>query len=45
MAIALCEFAIEGAARLGECYISVRHREEASAYFKTLRKVQPDWAE
>jgi glutamate--cysteine ligase len=45
MAIALCEFAIEGAARLGEDYISARHREEASAYFKTLRKIQPDWAD
>ena len=32
----LCEFAIEGAARLGEDYISARHREEAWAYFKTL---------
>jgi glutamate--cysteine ligase len=35
-ATALCEFAIEGAARLGEDYISVRHREEARTYFKTL---------
>jgi glutamate--cysteine ligase len=43
-AIALCEFAIEGAARLGEDYISARHREEASAYFKTLRNIEPDWA-
>jgi glutamate--cysteine ligase len=42
-AAVLCEFAIEGAARLGEDYISARHREEARAYFKTLiRKFQPD---
>jgi glutamate--cysteine ligase len=33
---ALCELAIEGAARLGEDYISARHRESARAYFKTL---------
>ena len=32
----LCEFALEGAARLGEDYISARHREEARAYFKAL---------
>ncbi len=39
----LCGFAIEGAARLGEDYISARHREEARAHFKTLiRKFQPD---
>jgi len=36
LASVLCEFAIEGAARLGEDYISARHREEADAYFKTL---------
>jgi glutamate--cysteine ligase len=37
-ATALCEFAIEGAARLGEDYISARHREEALAYFKALQR-------
>lgn len=40
---ALCEVAIEGAVRLGEEYISVRHREDARTYFKTLReKFRPD---
>jgi glutamate--cysteine ligase len=38
LASALCGFAIEGAARLGDDYISARHREEASAYFKTLMR-------
>ena len=43
LASVLCEFAIEGAARLGEDYISARHREEAWVYFKTLiRKFQTD---
>ena len=42
-AIVLCEFAIEGAARLGEEYISARHREDAWTYFKALReKFRPD---
>jgi glutamate--cysteine ligase len=42
LASVLFDFAIEGAARLGEGYISARHREEALAYFKTLqRKFQP----
>jgi glutamate--cysteine ligase len=42
LATVLCGFALEGAARLGEDYISARHREEASEYFKTLtRKFQP----
>lgn len=42
-AIALCEFAIEGAARLGEEYISARHREDAWTYFKALReRFRPD---
>jgi glutamate--cysteine ligase len=36
LASVLCEFAIEGAARLGEDYISARHREEAWVYLKTL---------
>jgi hypothetical protein len=31
-------FAIEGATRLGEDYISVQHREEALLYFKALQK-------
>ncbi len=42
-AIVLCEFAIEGAARLGEEYISARHREDAWTYFKALReRFRPD---
>jgi glutamate--cysteine ligase len=42
LASVLFGFAIEGAIRLGEDYISVRHREEALAYFKALRrKFQP----
>lgn len=36
LATVLFGFAIEGATRLGEDYISARHREEARAYFKTL---------
>ena len=40
---ALCELAIDGAARLGEDYISVRHREDARAYFKiVLGQFQPE---
>jgi len=40
---ALCEVAIEGAIRLGEEYISVRHRKDAWTYFETLRqKFRPD---
>jgi glutamate--cysteine ligase len=34
LASALCELAIDGAVRLGDDYISARHREEASALFK-----------
>jgi glutamate--cysteine ligase len=42
-AMVLCEFAIEGAIRLGEEYISARHREDAWTYFKTLReRFRPD---
>jgi glutamate--cysteine ligase len=37
-ATVLCEFAIQGAARLGEEYISTRHREDAWTYFKALRE-------
>ncbi|HXL85765.1 MAG TPA: glutamate-cysteine ligase family protein [Gemmatimonadaceae bacterium] len=41
LAVALCELAIEGAARLGEGYISTRHRDEAGVYFKaSIRKFQ-----
>jgi len=36
LASILCELAIEGAARLGEDYISALHREDARTYFKTL---------
>lgn len=36
-ATALCGLAIEGAERLGEDYISARHREEASSYFGGVR--------
>lgn len=36
-ATVLCEFAIEGAERLGDEYISARHREEAWAYFQSVR--------
>jgi glutamate--cysteine ligase len=39
---ALCGFAIEGAARLGDNYISARHRESARAYFNTtIGRFQP----
>ena len=42
-ATVLCEFAIQGAARLGEEYISARHREDAWTHFKALReKFRPD---
>jgi glutamate--cysteine ligase len=34
----LCEFAIEGATRLGEEYISSQHREDAWTYFKAMRE-------
>jgi hypothetical protein len=37
-ATVLCEFAIEGAIRLGEEYISSQHRENAWTYFKALRE-------
>ncbi|MEA2706028.1 MAG: glutamate--cysteine ligase [Gemmatimonadaceae bacterium] len=37
-ATTLCELAIEGAVRLGEKYISARHREGASAHFEALRE-------
>jgi glutamate--cysteine ligase len=41
-AMALCEFSIEGAERLGEDYISKKHRDDAWTYFKALRrKFQP----
>jgi glutamate--cysteine ligase len=41
-AMALCEFSIEGADRLGEDYISKQHRDDAWTYFKALRrKFQP----
>ena len=43
LATVLCGFAIEGATRLGEEYISARHRDEAAAYFKTVTlKFKPD---
>jgi glutamate--cysteine ligase len=42
LASVLCELAIEGATRLGDDYISARHREEARVYFKTvIEKFKP----
>jgi glutamate--cysteine ligase len=43
LASVLCELAVEGAARLGEDYISARHRHGARAYLETLiRSFEPD---
>jgi glutamate--cysteine ligase len=36
LASVLCELAIEGAARLGDDYISARHREGAQVYFRNV---------